>query len=417
MKHHKQEKGQALIIIAFALIGLIAMTGLAIDTGTAYIDRRQSQNAADSAALAAALAVVRGENMQNAALNRALSNGFDNNGTTNTITVNHPPQKECDGVTDSPYINDNNYVQVIIRSTTDTSFSSLVGVDEVDNCVEAVARATPPTVVPLFDGNAVVGLNPRPSSQGSYPCGFDSGNSNAVKWHLTGGGIFSNGCAYAKNFNSVNLDEDAGGNPTKCATAVHAASGFKCMQTGADQYSTTDIANLMPPAPACDNTAAGGYVVPSSPSSFTFNDGIYCVSNFDAFRQQDIVLNNATLYVTDMTFDVKFAGHGGFAGTASTAGPYKGYFLIVAMNSTPCERYQSGPQSIEFRGNGTSDVVGTFMAPTACIDFRGNSNGNHTRSQVVGYTVSSNGNADLYINYNAGDNAQTPKPPEIMLAK
>jgi hypothetical protein len=284
----------------------------------------------------------------------------------------------------------------------------------MNNCVEAIAKGSPPTTEVLFDGNAIVGLNPATSSHGSYPCGFDSGHSNAVEWKLTGGGIFSNGCAYSKNNDSVDLPDG------KCVTTVGPAYNFTCMQPNqsALKYSNADIAALMPPTPACDNTPQGGYVVPSNPSSFTFSNGIYCVSNFDAFRQKDIVLNDATLYVTDTDFDLKFAGHGGFAGTAPASGPYKGYYLVVAISSTPCERYQDkGVQSIEFRGHGDVGIVGTILAPTACIDFRGNSNGQADRTQVIGYNVTSNGNADLNIIYDAGDNAGTPIKPKIALTK
>ena len=49
------ERGQALILIALAAVGLFGMTGLAIDGGMVFSDRRNAQNAADTAALAGAL--------------------------------------------------------------------------------------------------------------------------------------------------------------------------------------------------------------------------------------------------------------------------------------------------------------------------------------------------------------------------
>ncbi len=45
--------GQAMVIIALASLALIAFAGLAIDGGSAYTQRRNAQNAADAAALAA----------------------------------------------------------------------------------------------------------------------------------------------------------------------------------------------------------------------------------------------------------------------------------------------------------------------------------------------------------------------------
>ena len=60
-----KERGQALVLIALAIVGLAAMAGLVIDGGNAFLDRRNAQSAADSAALTAALArVVRQEASQ-----------------------------------------------------------------------------------------------------------------------------------------------------------------------------------------------------------------------------------------------------------------------------------------------------------------------------------------------------------------
>ena len=48
----KKERGQALVILAFALIALAAFAGLAIDGGRTYSARRQAQNTADAVAMA-----------------------------------------------------------------------------------------------------------------------------------------------------------------------------------------------------------------------------------------------------------------------------------------------------------------------------------------------------------------------------
>ncbi len=51
---HHNESGQALVLVAVVLLGLVAMLGLALDGGMMYMDRRMTQNAADAAALAGA---------------------------------------------------------------------------------------------------------------------------------------------------------------------------------------------------------------------------------------------------------------------------------------------------------------------------------------------------------------------------
>jgi hypothetical protein len=48
----RSERGQSIVIIAAAMIGLLALAGLAIDGGNMFLQRRRAQNAADSGALA-----------------------------------------------------------------------------------------------------------------------------------------------------------------------------------------------------------------------------------------------------------------------------------------------------------------------------------------------------------------------------
>ena len=47
------DRGAVLIFLAISLVGLIALAGLVLDGGRAYGERRQMQNAADSASMAA----------------------------------------------------------------------------------------------------------------------------------------------------------------------------------------------------------------------------------------------------------------------------------------------------------------------------------------------------------------------------
>ena len=43
----RTEKGQSLVIVAAAMVGLLALTGLAVDGGNLFWQRRRAQNAAD----------------------------------------------------------------------------------------------------------------------------------------------------------------------------------------------------------------------------------------------------------------------------------------------------------------------------------------------------------------------------------
>ena len=50
----RRESGQVLVIFALALIAIVAMTGLVLDGGSTFVQRRDQQNVSDAAALAAA---------------------------------------------------------------------------------------------------------------------------------------------------------------------------------------------------------------------------------------------------------------------------------------------------------------------------------------------------------------------------
>src|SRR5688572_3730070 len=175
------KRGQALIIIALALVGIVGMVGLVVDGGNVFFDRRGAQNAADSAALSSALSRINGEDWITAAVSAAAVNGYNNDGVTNLVNVYNPPK-------DGSHAGNGEYLQVIITSHVDTYFARVVGRDRITNVVQAVARIKPAEIKELMNGNAVVSL--APSS--------DCNNSKSFWVHgeatldITGGGIFVN---------------------------------------------------------------------------------------------------------------------------------------------------------------------------------------------------------------------------------
>lgn len=410
----KKQKGQALILITLSIVGVVGLAALAIDGGNAFMIRRDAQGAADAAALAGALAKHRGETISTVAQARATSNGFTNNGTTNTVVVNNPPGNSCDG-TPGPYFGDSEYVQVLITTTTETFFATIVGIAETESCVEAVARAkTGGTAAPFF-GNAVVGLNPN-----GY--GFDAwGNSD---WIIEGSGVFTNDDAIKKN-NKDNVTFVDG----HCVTSVGVAQYFtNCTpsqnNSGMALAYPDDIYALLPPTPPCDGVAYRGgdgrlyeqvgYEGRGSIVDHFEDDyapGLYCITNANGNMHGTTSGTGVTFYIMDPDFTLRFNGGGGFAVSAPTSGTYKGILMFSGITASPCT------QDLEYRGNGTSDNVGTIFLPSACIDVRGNGSSSETNSQIIGYTVSSNGTGDVYINYNDDDNYQIYTPATIELTQ
>jgi len=82
------ERGQMLVIFALALVALIGMVGLIIDGGDTFLQRRDQQNVADAAAMAAGYASVNGQDVNAAAQDVATANGYVNGQNNTTVTVN-----------------------------------------------------------------------------------------------------------------------------------------------------------------------------------------------------------------------------------------------------------------------------------------------------------------------------------------
>lgn len=76
-----------LVIFALALIALVGMVGLIIDGGDTFLQRRDEQNTADAAAMAAGYAYVNSQDPTAAAQAVATANGYQNGANNTTVTV------------------------------------------------------------------------------------------------------------------------------------------------------------------------------------------------------------------------------------------------------------------------------------------------------------------------------------------
>jgi Flp pilus assembly protein TadG len=84
------DDGQMLVIFSLCLVAIVAMTGLVIDGGMTFVQKREQQNIADAAALAGAYAYVNSTNQGDAApaaQAAAAANGFTNGTDGVTVTV------------------------------------------------------------------------------------------------------------------------------------------------------------------------------------------------------------------------------------------------------------------------------------------------------------------------------------------
>lgn len=408
------EKGQALILVTFGIIALVGFTALAIDGGRAFEEKRHAQNAADTAAMAGALAYQKGQNITTEALARATSNGFDDDGTTNdvTITVTNTASGIC------PANAPGKEIKVDIVTTIDTTFARVLGRNTVTSAVTATSRACASYTGAPFNGNAIVALAPTGT-------GFDA--HGTPDWNITGGGISVN----SSSSSAATCGGSAGVNAPS-VTSV-GGTGFSChtvnipsTTTGASQLSYADYAGWFPRQPACNGTAtlSGGQWQPQSGAdgsrvawsgSMDFAPGLYCVTNSPGPYHGTISGSEVTFYIMSANFSMKFNGGGNLTASAPTSGEYKGVLLYLAPQVSGGVLLNT--QAIDMRGNGTGNVVGSIIAPSADVTMFGNSGTGAFNSQVIGYQVDSGGNADIMVAYQANDNYQVSAPQTLTLLK
>ena len=389
---HSSERGQVLVIIALAIIGLIGMTGLAIDGSRAYSERRHAQNAADTAALAAALAYVRTPDgpWTDVGYSRAASNGYDNDGTTNIVEVVYPPDERAE----TEYVGNTDYVQVVITSHLDTLFGRVVGINQVTNTVQAVAKVDPSVFTELYDGNAIVGLAPHECKAVKY-----QGNANTT---VTGGGLFVNSdcptAAFFNNSSSASLtapsltvvgDEDHKDGALNVGTITENAQD-KAMSYPPREY--------ILPKPDCteDATVDGETMTPGNWSG-TFppahvkylESGFYCVNSGDFKLNAGDYLEGHNVLIYMATGKVTWNGGATVKLYAPETEPYKGLSLYLPVtNSSP----------VTLNGNSDSEFEGTILAPASEVQINGTGDAGMI-GQIIGYTVDLGGTSGINIQY------------------
>jgi Flp pilus assembly protein TadG len=118
----ERDRGQVLVIFALAIVAIIAMTGLVIDGGATYVQRRDQQNVVDAAAMAGAYTYLntKGDTAKAvaAAQKSAADNGYPNGGSTTVTVLVAAKAEDAAAVTVSLTKPHRNYFSGIVGFTT-----------------------------------------------------------------------------------------------------------------------------------------------------------------------------------------------------------------------------------------------------------------------------------------------------------
>lgn len=454
------ERGQALIVITFAIIGLVGITGLAIDGGMAFSDRRHAQNAADTAALAGALAKINAQEtmtelearvpMRVAALDRAESNGYTQNLVTSTVEVYTCDEVGLGASCAAPYAGDSDYVQVIITSHVDTYFARVIGIPQVHNRVQAIALADDDDTGPLYNGENIIALSHECQSPDNF---IVEGTADIT---VTGGGLYINtddpACGFKCDTSAGSINGDittAGGTFDTSESCAENITGT-VEEGGGEKFNfpvyLSDLGLGIPdectsPVGTYTNYPAGynpGFSYPGYPTEpvtvltpgyygkfppdkeqplgklkdrIILQPGVYCVGEVLRWNQPTFYLigQDITLFIRA---GYSFSLTGGIIDIdAPNEGPYAGYLIIVEPD------YSASPENCTINGDAYNEFTGTIFAPYCNITINGGSQPTGFNSQIIGYTIDISGNSTINFDYDPGDNGSKIEPPETGVAK
>jgi hypothetical protein len=434
------ERGQALVLLVMAIVGLLGFTALAIDGGMVYSDRRIAQNAADAAALAGtgkAGNIFRGQTYsewscpkteaETAAVLSAQSNDF---AITPVTDVSSPT--ETNGVT--AYCNDAGHyldVHVKISHQTQTAFAHFVFNGDLENTVDAVARVY--AQMPAGGFNAILAEDDE-CDKDPIEGGLEIVGSSQI--NVDGGSIHSN-CDLTIQGSPTNMD-------------VNVTNGGEVHFNGDNGDYKHNNVDVSPPAydsgentyvnidpPPCDAVPNYGTNVQGTISETVIGPGVY--NNIDVTGKDDKLKLQSGLYCIEGSFK---ATGGIITGTEvtlyfpSTAGDFdtEGNAIVKLSSPQPpgCEDppdpnnpsipgpcfpaiggmliyYEPGGDNkhiVQLGGTSGSYYAGMVYAPNSTVKLNGTTNMEDNETidygiSIVAFHVFVNGTTDINITYDA----------------
>ncbi|HQN04357.1 MAG TPA: pilus assembly protein TadG-related protein [Anaerolineaceae bacterium] len=428
----KHEKGQIVVILVLAFVGILGFVAIAVDGGMIFSDRRYDQNAADASALAGA--GVAAQYLENEEINwtnfdcgsstvhaaedlavaKAQERAAANNFTLETTLDNqHGVIVNCvdddwTGSYDEKYLE----VQVKVSSDVNTSFAHLFYNGRIRNTVEAVARIRPRTSMTF--GYAIAALREDCPNSSTGGVNFDGGGHTDANVTIFNGGIYSAACMRGNGSVAVYSDTEIGNYYTTDLNLVGGAT-----VSPYPQKATEDLPDFSLDPPNCSGLTNFGEVKkpdaahPIGPGIYSkitvgnnddlvMNPGLYCVGAF-SISGGTVTGSGVTIYMNGTGSNDRFSVSGGTVnlespGDDSLSPALKGVLIYMGHES-----------SVNLGGNADSYYAGTVYAPHALIDVGGTSQINPTFStQLIGDTVIVHGTARIDINFDLSSIFQDP---------
>ncbi len=417
-------RGATLVYFALLLSMIAGFAGLGFDATLWFMEKRQLQNTADAAAMAAAYSKSRdGANadMTVAATADAAHNNFTVGGY-NTILVENPP-------TSGKYIGQGNYVMVTTSMHSGGMFSSVLGVDEPtiktvatagilavgEHCILALSDTRSKAVE--LSGNANITLD----------CGIASNSNSSDSIYVNGnvtvtadpslqsyGDIYEGGNATLNTpnpiqpFSQKTVDPFASlevpTSPVACTVTNYTFPSNAAGRAADPYYDLATDTFTFPPGRYCGgmdmsiNSGTSGKIV-LQPGEFIIDEGNFKVGSQASITGNGVsIILTATLAANIGSIDV--TGGPGLDLTAPTSAAYVG--ATPADDYTGVLFYQDRRAPFTNNGNkitGNASMVlnGAIYIPSSELVFLGSSGLAGGCTQFIGEKVTLSGTVDTNI--------------------
>ena len=408
-----------LLITLPVIIGIVA---IGMDGGRLLDRRRQAQATADAAALAAANSWVQSyfaingnawgtriNSATSAARGQAAANGFNDDGTTSTVTVNIPPASGA-------FAGQANYLEVIVSCNLPKSFSAIFNKNTLSVSARAVAVGRPlPLGIMLLQQNGANGF--QNNGQGNFTVvngHIFVNSSDAAAFNQNGSGTVS-----ADAYDVTGNYKNSGGSIQGSMRTGTRRAADPLLRLAAPDSSAFSVQSNAPltitsgqPTKLDPGVYRGGIKIQQS-AHVTLSSGIYILEGggLEVSDQARLSGSSVLLYNTSGSSaagPININSQGKITVSAASSGTYQGISIF---------QDRSNAQTLSLTGNGNTDIEGTVYAAAAAVNLTGNGGGNGKPDIVGGayvcksMLVSGGGNINVDLNGNG------PLLPEIALVE
>jgi len=431
MRWSRDEGGAIAIVVAFSAVLLFVLAAMVVDLGMARDTRRQSQNAADAAALAAA--------------NRLYSSGALDLVAAADAAKSYANTDFQVPLTAWPTCTDPGHLAVVSASSACISFDSATSPKRV-RVVMPTRRVNTPLATVVGTDHVDVGSYAEAvlASSGTSPCGLcilgaglhDFGTTNL---YATATSVMMNGTLCAKKDFQVspappNSLAIQGGVTTSGGCKTSGVEPFP-VQTGttvADPLASLPMPDLTGwPVKNAQNPCSGGpgiYSTFSNANTCTLSPGLYVITGATSMsgNGHDISGTGVTLYFRCGTPTAMVACTSANSQDFDMTSQNVHLNLVAATAATATNRAVPGVAiladrawtgTLSFQGGGGGGVTqGAIYLDSGTMHYGGNSDGQVLDSLIVVNDFQGNGNSGTLEVTNTGNNVPDvgPKSPNLI---